>query len=521
MGGTVTIGMTREPASLNPLQATTTGETILHSFMVEGLVEVDANGQYIPVLAEAFPTVSAEGLVLTYMLKPDILFSNGDPFTCADVQFTLQAILAEQGDTSPAGYSNINTVECVNDHTVVITFSQVYAPYLNLFSFIIPRSAGSLETRANWAYNRAPIGTGPWKVQSWEAGKRITLEKNPYYRETGKPYLDKLIIQFVPNNVDGLSKLVNGKLTVFWELNEADLHTLLEGSDIAFAGAPYGTGENELIVFNLADPAVDAPSDPATFPHPLLADLRVRQAIQLAIDKQALAQTLPSGSVRPSTTLLPAGPFACPLLPGEFSIAKANDLLDEAGWVTGADGIRTRGSLRLSLKITSTSGDAQRLQVERALVDMLQKIGVELVIENISAEALFGSWEENAIRRHGQFDLLLYTSGPGIDPASYIFNNYHASRLPSLENGGTGSNFSRYINANVDTWIEGAARSVDLAQRKALYCQVAAQINRDLPRLFLYERQSLSGYHQSLQNFQVSPGAANFTYGSQDWWLSP
>lgn len=521
-GGEVTIGITQKPASLNPLYTRTTTEAIIRSLIVEGLVDSDRTGQYVPVLADTLPTISGDGLVLTYPLKPGIRFSNGELFTCADVQFTVEAILAEQTGRNLAGYEKIKSVECVNDLTAVVSFTQVYAPYLSLFSYIIPRSAGSIDSRSSWAYNRTPIGTGPWMVQRWEPGKRIKLVKNPYYRQEAKPYLDSLVILFTANNTDGVAKLINDKYTIFWELTETDLGALQETpAEVSFAGAPYGSGENEMIVFNLADPAADAPADPAAHPHPILADLRVRQAIELAIDKQGIAQVQLAGNVKPGSTILPAGPYACPLPSSEFSTSKANALLDEAGWETAEDGIRTKGSLRLSLKIASISGDAQRLNIERALVDMLQKIGIELVIENIASDAFFANWESNGIRKHGQFDLLLYTSGADLDPAYDLFNNYHSSRIPSAENEGTGSNYARYINTKVDGWIEEVGGTIDVAQRKMLTCQVAAQINQDLPRLLLFERQRLSGYRTRLQNFQVSPGAANFAYGSQDWWLSP
>ncbi len=518
-GSTVVIGIPQEPGSLNPLVSTAAVDTVIRSFIIEGLVGTDASGQYIPVLAAALPTVSTDGLVLTYRLKPGILFSNGDEFICADVQFTWQAILSDLSAANPSGYSDIRAVECLDDATAVITLNKVYAPYLRLFSFIIPRAAGELSGMANWEYNRSPIGTGPWVVQSWTAGDQITLVKNPTYREAGKPYLDRILLKVLPDHANGLQQLNSGEITVLWPLTEADVLTLQPG--VTYTGAPYGAGENEMIVFNLADPTVDAPADPAVHPHPILSDLRVRQAIQFAIDKQEITEKILNGTVSVGTTVLPAGPFACPFEPSQYSLTQAKALLEEAGWVTGADGVRARAGMRLSLRIASTSGDPIRAQVEQALVEMLQKAGIELVLENVPAEEFFAGWASNGIRKHGQFDLLLYTTGPSTDPDSHIFNNYHSSRLPTAENEGVGSNYSRYVNRNVDAWIEEAALTADTKRRKELYCQVARQINNDLPRVLLYERQNISGYREALQNFAVSPGTADFTFNSQNWWLKP
>jgi peptide/nickel transport system substrate-binding protein len=100
-----------------------------------------------------------------------------------------------------------------------------------------------------------------------------------------------------------------------------------------------------------------------------------------------------------------------------------------------------------------------------------------------------------------------------------MFSNYHSARIPTQENEGAGNNFSRYINADVDTWIDEAAINPNQEERHELYCKIAEQINKDLPRVFLYERLILSGYRENLQNFRVSPGYADFTIDSQNWWL--
>jgi peptide/nickel transport system substrate-binding protein len=520
-GGTVIVGTPQEPGTLSPLLASATIDDVIGSFIVEGLVGVDKDGNYIPVLAEELPTVSEDGLVVTYKLRKDIKFSNGDAFTCADVQFTIDGILSDLSGASTSGYSDIDSLECPDDYTAVATFADVYAPYLRLFSYIIPRAAGDLAALDTWEYNRAPIGTGPWIVSEWEAGDHITLLPNPNYREEGKPYLDSVIIKILPSREVGIQLLGTGEITTLWDLTEADFPTLETMEGVAWSGALYGSGENELLLLNFGDPAVDAPADPAANPHPILSDLRVREAIQYAIDKQLLVDSLLYGNVRVGSTVLPAGPFACPQPATEFSVEKANALLDEAGWAAGADGIREKDGVRMSLKITTTSGNLLREQTEQALVEMLKAIGIELVIDNVPSDVLFAGWDSNGLRKHGQFDILLYTTGPGTDPDSHLFSNYHSARIPTADNEGAGSNYSRYINADVDTLIDDAAFNADQDARHEAYCKIAEQINKDLPRIFLYERMVLSGYRVNLQNFFVSPGFADFTINSQNWWLKP
>lgn len=520
-GGTVIIGTPQEPNTLSPLLASATIDDVIGAFIVEGLVGVDADGLYIPVLAEDLPTVSEDGLVLTYKIRPGLVFSNGDPVQCADVQFTFDALMSDLSGASTSGYRDIESIECPDDLTVVVTFYEVYAPYLRLFTWIIPRAAGDIAKLDTWEYNRAPIGTGPWMVKEWKAGDNITLVPNPNYREKGKPYLDSVIIKFLPSREVGMQLLGTGEITVLWDLTEADFPTLAAMDGVTYAGALYGSGENELLVFNLADPSVDAPADPAANPHPILYDLRVRQAIQLGIDKQLIADTLLYGNVRVGTTVLPAGPFACPQPASEYNPEKAKQLLEEAGWTVGPDGIRQKDGMRLSLKIASTAGNQLREQTEQVLVEMMRAIGIELIIENVPSDVLFASWDENGMRKHGQFDILMYTTGPGLDPDSHLYANYHSAAIPTAENEGYGNNFSRYINPDVDTWIDEASTIADIDARHELYCKVAAQINQDLPRIFLYERLILSGYRVELQNFRVSPGFPDMTVDSQNWWLKP
>jgi peptide/nickel transport system substrate-binding protein len=519
-GGVVIVGSPQEPGVLNPLLALSSIEDAISSFTVEGLVQVDSQGNYVPVLAEALPEVSEDGLVVTYKIKPDIIFSNGDPFTCADVQFTLEAILSDLSGASTSGYNRIDAIECPDDLTAEVYFTEVYAPYLRLFSYIIPRGAGDLAALDSWQFNRNPIGTGPWIVKEWVAGDYIEFSPNPNYREEGKPYLDSMIVNILPSREVGMQLLGTGEISALWDITEADFPTLESMADrgVTYSGAQ--TGENELLLFNFADPAVDAPPSADEAPHPVLNDVRVREAIQLAINKQEIVDTLLYGNVNIGTTVLPNGTFACPQPPSEFNIEKANALLDEAGWVMDGDGVRTKDGVKAELKITTTSGNLLREQTQQVLVEMLKPIGVNLIIENVPSDVLFAGWDSNGLRKRGQFDILLYTTGPFLDPDSHLYQNYHSANIPTAENEGAGSNYSRYVNADVDAWIDEAAAITDPEARRALYCQVAEQINNDLPRAFLYERLLLTGHRTNLQNFTVSPGPSDFTWGSADWWLT-
>ncbi len=519
-GGTVIIGTPQEPGMMNTLLTSSSIEDAVVSLFDEGLVSVNEKGEYVPVLAKELPTVSEDGLVVTWKLKEGIKWSDGSDFNCDDVKFTMDGALSDLSQVSASGYRDIETLECPDPYTVVATFAQVYAPYLRLFSYTVPDTAGALEEMETWDINRNPVGTGPFILSEWVPGDHLTFTKNPYYREEGKPYLDSVILKILPSREVGMQLLGTGEIDALWDLTEADFPAIqgMAADGVTFVSTV--TGENELLSLNFGNNDGSAPADPSTNPHPILYDLKVRQALQYAIDKQQIVDTLLYGNVKPGSSAVPVGTFACPQPVSEFSVEKASALLDEAGWKVGADGIREKDGVRLSLKIATTTGNQLREQTEQVLVEMLKKAGIELVIENVPSDVLFAGWESDGMRDHGTYDIVMYTTGPSTDPDSHLYSSFHSSEIPTTENEGSGSNFSRYINADVDKWLEEASSITDTAKRKDLYCKVVEQINKDLPRIYLYERLSIMGHRADFHGLKISPTFVDFAWDAANWWTS-
>lgn len=519
-GGTVIIGTPQEPGMFNTLLTTSSIEDAVASLYVEGLVSVDENGNYIPVLAKELPTVSEDGLVVTWKLKEGIKWSDGSDFNCDDVKFTMDGALSDLSQVSASGYRDIETLECPDPYTVVATFGTVYAPYLKLFAYLVPDTAGALEDMESWDINQNPVGTGPFVLSERVAGDHLTFKKNPYYREEGKPYLDQVIIKILPSREVGMQLLGTGEITALWDVTEANFPELDALKDQGVSYVNTVTGENELLSFNFGNNDGSAPADPATNPHPILYDLKVRQAIQYAINKQQIVDSLLYGNVNVGTSPIPVGTFACPQPPSEFSVEKANALLDEAGWVMGEDGIRTKDGVRMSLKIATTTGNQLREQTEQVLADMLKTVGIELVIENVPSDVLFAGWESDGMRDKGKYDIVMYTTGPSVDPDSHMYSSFVSSQIPTAENEGTGANFARYINKDVDGWLEEAGTITDVSARKELYCKAIEQINKDIPRLFLYERLSIMANRNEFHGLKISPTFVDFAWDAANWWLA-
>jgi len=215
-GGTIIIGTPQEPGMMNTLLTSSSIEDAVTSLFDEGLVSVNEKGEYVPVLAKELPTVSEDGLVVTWKLKEGIKWSDGSDFNCDDVKFTMDGALSDLSQVSASGYRDIETLECPDPYTVVATFAQVYAPYLRLFSYTVPDTAGALEEMETWDINRNPVGTGPFILSEWVPGDHLTFTKNPYYREEGKPYLDSIIIKILPSREVGMQLLGKLIMTALW-----------------------------------------------------------------------------------------------------------------------------------------------------------------------------------------------------------------------------------------------------------------------------------------------------------------
>jgi len=515
----------QEPELLNPYIATQTAAGEANTFIIEGLLSVDPDGNRFPVLAQEVPSidnglVSEDGRSVTYNLKEGILWSDGEPFTCDDVLFTFEAVTnPESGAVSTTGYDQIASVECPDELTVVVTYNEFYAPFLSLFSAIMPRHAtGDPVDMVNWDYNRMPIGTGPFKIVGWDSGDQIRLEANENYRDYPEmPRVDKIIIRIIESREVGKALITSGEIDILWDLTEADTPDFADNPSVV-ANITPGAGTERLLI-NLADPSLDATDDPINNPHPLLGDLRVRQAIQFGIDKQLLVDELLFGATTVGVSELSIGWAKCDIPTSVYDPEQAKALLDEAGFTDeDGDGVRechgcqhAEEGTPLRLKYQTTTGNQLREESQQLVIEMMKAIGVEFYIENVPSDELFGSWANGAFRKHGNFDILMYTTSDGIDPQSQMFGYFHSSQIPLESNAGTGFNYSRWINAEADAALEAAGATPNEAERVAQYQIACEQIDAELPHIYLYDRSEVHLSRSNIVNFKVN------TWNNQSW----
>ena len=502
----VTLGIYQEPENLNTYIGVQTVITYVHRPFAEYLIDVNEKGEYVPVLVSEVPSeanggVSEDGLTITYKLKEGIKWSDGQPFTSADVKFTWEALINPKNLVkSRSGYELIESVETPDDHTAVVKYKEYYAPYLTRFAPVLPKHIlGQLDNMNDAPYNRMPVGTGAFRVTEWVSGDHITMEKNPYYREADKVKIDKLFFKIIPSREVGIAQIQAGDVDGVWDLIEAQIPMMEKNPEISLC---LSNGlVSERLIMNHSTPFPPNNGNP-DYPHPILGDLRVRQAIQYAIDKNTIIDKLLYGKAQPGTTEIPAGWAHNPdVKPTEYDPEKAKQLLDAAGWKPGADGIREKDGTRLRLKITTTTGNKLREMVEQVLVAQMKAVGIEFYIENVPSSVLFGSWANDADRKKGRYDILMYTTGPGIDPHQQYEGYFHSKNIPTEANGGSGYNYTRHRDAELDKWLDLAGKAPSLEKRAEAYRKAQARVAEIVPHIYLYRRVNVHAFRNNVKGW--------------------
>lgn len=539
-GGSLVMGFYQEPELLNEYIRTQTVADIVGAFFERGLLQVQIDGSWEPDLAVEVPTlenggVSEDGLTLIYHLKDYIVWSDGDPFDCEDVKFTYETIMhPESGSVSTSGYSDIESLVCEDAHTLVMQMKTFYAPYITLFTVsILPSHIGLDPAKMQeWEFNRTSNpALGPFVVEEWASGDHMTIVRNEnyeYWETEGKPYLDSIILRWIDSREVGLQLIQTGELDFVWDLTEADIPEAETWPGVEISNPP-STGTERLLL-NLRNPELDAPcveflrEDPSW--HWALGDAKVREAIELAIDKTVLTDELLYGYAPVGTVEMNLGPFAPTIEPSPFDVARAQALLEEAGWTdTDDDGIREchgcpyaeEGKI-LRLKIQTTSGNALREQTEQILQEMLGEVGIDLYIENVPSAELFGSYASGAFRKHGQFDIIMFTTSYSIDPQSHVDGYYGSHNIPCDDNSGTGFNYTRWIDEEADEALRIAGTSPDPEVRRQAYQKLAERIAADRPQIYLYDRADIDVLRDRFKGYNMNIWA-EVAWNAEEWYI--
>lgn len=529
--GNVSLIYWQAPSIMNPYLSGGTKELEAASMVIEPLARYDEQGNLVAWLAEEIPTVGNGGVAedltsITWKLKEGLLWSDGSALTSADVRFTWEYCTAEGGGCAQAEkYNDISDVEIVDDRTVTVHFTVPkpfpYAPFVAYEAPIIqaaqfadclgPKAPECTEANFN------PIGTGPFVVTEFRPNDVITLEANPNYRDPNKPAFATVTFKGGGDAAAaGRSVLETGEFDYAWNLQLAP--DVLAGMAAAGKGevvSAFGTLVERIMV-NLTDPNPDLGEERATIahPHPFLSDINVRKALSMAIDRQLLVEIGYGVAGKITCNVLPAPAIYASTANDSCKtqdIAGANALLDEAGWVKGADGVRAKDGVRLEI-LYQTSTNAVRQDFQALIKQWWDEIGVETELRNIDASVFFGSDPGSPDTYQKLFaDVEMYANNfSGSDPEAYMAN-WASDKIPSPETQWQGSNMPRFVNAEYDALVAEMAKTGDLNKRAELAKAMNDMLMQNYVMIPLVYRGSVSAHANSLGGVKLN------TWDSQLW----
>jgi peptide/nickel transport system substrate-binding protein len=508
--GRVVVGMSQEPTVLNPLMVKIEVDDGVHFSLFDALVRVDPKGVIRPNLAVEVPTqqnggISEDGLQWRVRLRDDVRWHDGKPFTAEDVKFTLELIVNPKFRSwRTLGHSLVRDIKVVSPTEIQWRMEQPFSPYLSFLTetFIVPKHAFDAESDVNnAAFNKSPIGTGAFKWGQRVSGDHIELVANPNYFGEG-PYLEKIIFKYIPDSTVLYTQLKSGDIDIigqqFIPANYYEEAKKLPS--LAIDKVPRSNVET--IYFNLE--------------RPQFKELAVRQAIYAAIDRKSIIEALYYGVPNPTETFMPKqSAYYNPNLPvQDYDPKRASQILDEAGWKKGPDGIRAKNGVRLSFTNSTTAGDQLREQLQQFVKQTLADIGVEMKISNLPAAVIWGDfWVQS------QFDTVVVgiTYLIGADPD--VTNRFSSKAIPAK--GGRGSNNSQYVNSEVDALLNQGTTAFDPEARRPIYQKVQELVRRDLPFLPIYQSEAIYGRKKKIQGFQANPNTRTESWDAAHWhWVS-
>ncbi len=490
------IGVTQFPSTLHPSIEAMVAKSFVLGMVRRPLTVYDADWQLVCMLCVELPSIEnglavpldlpdgKRGIRLTYTLRPEARWGDGVPVTTEDVLFAYEVGRHPQsGVTDAELYRRIIRIEAKDAKTFTIDINKLTFDYAGLNDFeVLPAHleraafADPSQYRFRTLYDTDPTNPGlyfgPYRITEISAGSHIVLEPNPHWWGE-KPAFRRVVVWTVENTSALEANLLAGGI----DMVAGELGFSLDQA-LAFEQR-HGDAFTILYKPGLVYEHVDVNLD-----NPILADRRVRQALLLGIDRQAINQQLFAGR-QPV-----ADSFVAPLdwvhsgdVPRyPYDPAKAAALLDEAGWHRhGSDIRRNAAGEKLSLELASTAGNRNRELVEQVLQSQWRQIGVELHLKNQPARVLFG---EGVRKRNFTMTLYAWSSAPENVPRTSL----HSAEIPSAANGYSGQNYPGFRNAEADRLIDAIEVELDRNQRAALWHRLQALYAEELPALPLYFR---------------------------------
>lgn len=498
-GGTLISAMPSDPSSMIGMVAGESASLAIGSYLFNSLLKYDQNLDLAGELAESWQ-VADDKKTITFKLKPDLQWADGKPLTSADILFTWKLITDENTHSPYASdYQLVTKAEAPDARTFIVHYSQPFAPALESWASlqVLPKHKLAGQDIRTSSFAQKPLGSHYYQLKEWRHGEYIKLEKN-LKSVLGPANIDHLIERIIPDpaaqflelmadNIDSMSMdpITYARIIPSRPALQARLNQFKElGNSYTYLG------------FNLKRKPFD--------------DLRVRKAINYAIDKQEIIDGVYLGlGITIASPYKPGTRWSNPdLIPYTFDPAKAKQLLAEAGFEdTNGDGVVDRNGKKLSFEILTNLGNKQREKTAVIIQRRLKEVGIETHIRTLEWASLLTNFI-----KPGDFDAVVMGWGLGLDPDQY--NIWHSSQQKPGQ-----FNFIGYNNPTVDKLLEQGRLEFDPEKRMQIYHEFAKVLYEDSPLVYLSAGYGLTAIHKRVQGIMNPVPPAGVSYDSQKWYI--
>jgi peptide/nickel transport system substrate-binding protein len=477
---TLVVALNQDPDILDPTPSRTYVGRIIFEQMCEKLYEIDENLRIHPQLAADLPTVTEGGRTVTIKLRPGVKFNDGTPMNAEAVRYSLDRHLNMKGSSRRSELESINSIDVVDPLTVRLRLKVPFSPLLA----ILADRAGmpvspAVATKLGDKFGTAPVCVGPWQFVERVAQDRIVLERSPHYFDKGAAKFDKVIFRIIPDDNVRLANLRSGDIDMMHLVGPTDAANLRKEGKYEVSSVT-GIGYSGLTI-NLHNKNGKPPQPPGDLGTPLANDPRVREALDLSIDRVALNQVAWDGQYTPGCTpISPVSPFAdksrkCPTR----DVAKAKKLLAEAGLA---------GGYSFEMMIVN---DPQQRRVAEVIQGMAKEAGFNI---SLKPSEFASALNENDAGKDQAF--LIGWSGR-VDPDANIFQ---------FQTCGASLNTTQACDEGLDVILKRAREVSDVSQRISLYRQAVDKFafgRRNI--LYLYHLNYIVAYPKSLKGYKAVP----------------
>ncbi len=531
----INIVIAEDPPSFNALVSDTGYDALVMEMVMLGMTDIDPNGNVFPELAAELPTVENGGVVVdetagtmsvTWKMRKDVQWQDGKPVTAKDVMFTWDAISNPDTGSWMPGIDYIDSVKQLDDYSFAVNYSSIYPAYLTQFGgeqiVIWPAHyCDASQGFVSWDCARTPLSDGPYVLKDWVEGDHMTFEKNSNFYLKGKPAIDKVTVQIVPDDTVRRTMMEKGDADIDMWINVNTADNLKDSQTAKVSLSPTDRWALRLFM----NEAAKGTTDSQATPHPILSDVNVRKAIRAAIDADTINKEIFHGLGHPVWNEFFRAPYnQCQVSRPSYNPEAAKSMLEAAGWTdTNGDGVRECHGCKTGAPdgypmemefITYAEYGEPMTLTQQLAAEMLGKVGIKLNLNVVEGSVLWAEPENGGIEQNGNFDIDMWDDGyAGTDPTDYLWEAYSNEAMTP----GNGWNFFRWNNPEFDGLID-QAYTLDQASQQKTFCKMAEILDQQVPEIYLFTIPNADAYSARLNGVQSSINDL-VTWNIADWTL--